>query len=329
MFLFILQNKNYLLLFAVRIFYQLSKTLERFIIYKELVLSLQSKDFTTMNDYYQVRFDLEPCCEDACDLLAGMLAENAYESFVADETGVTAYVKKEDYAETAVDEVVADFPFGCKIKVSSELIEGRDWNAEWEKNYFQPIVIGDRVVVHSSFHTDIPAAQYDIVIDPKMAFGTGHHSTTSQILTALLEADLKDKSVIDMGTGTGILAILAAMRGAKPVTGIELDGFAYDNAVENVALNGHAEIKIIHGDASALAEVEAADIFIANINRNVILNDMAAYAAKLVPGGMMLLSGFYEGDDAEMIVAEGRKNGLEYLSETSDNRWACVKLIKA
>lgn len=282
-----------------------------------------------MNDYYQVRFDLEPCSEDASDLLAGMLAENAYESFVPDETGLTAYVKKEDYDADAVDAVLADFPFDCKITVASELIEGRDWNAEWEKNYFQPIVIDDRVVVHSSFHTDIPAAQYDIVIDPKMAFGTGHHSTTSQILTALLDTALKGKSVIDMGTGTGILAILAAMLGAGPVTGIELDGFAYDNAVENIALNGHSEIKIIHGDASALAVVDAADIFIANINRNVILNDMAAYASKLKTGGMMLLSGFFEGDDSEMIIAEGRKNGLEFSSATSDNRWACVKLIKA
>ena len=293
------------------------------------IFASESYFLTTMNDYYQVRFDLEPCCEDACDLLAGMLAENAYESFVSDETGMTAYVRKEDYTADAVDAVLADFPFDCKIKVSSELIEGRDWNAEWEKNDFQPIVIGDRVVVHSSFHTDIPAAQYDIVIDPKMAFGTGHHSTTSQILTALIDSDISGKSVIDMGTGTGILAILAAMRGAKPVTGIELDGFAYENAVENVALNGHAEITVIHGDASALADVEAADVFIANINRNVILNDMAAYAAKLKKGGTMLLSGFYEGVDADMIIADGRKNGLEFSSATSDNRWACVKLIKA
>lgn len=281
-----------------------------------------------MNDYYQVRLDLTPCSEDSCDLLAGMLADCGFESFVPDDNGLTAYIKKEDYSAEAVENVVADFPFECIIAVDSELIEGRDWNSEWEKNYFQPIVIDDKVVVHSSFHTDVPVAKYDIVIDPKMAFGTGHHSTTSQILKALLDADLEGKSVIDMGTGTGILAILAAMRGATPVTAIELDGFAYENAVENVALNGHAEIRVIHGDASALSGVDAADVFIANINRNVILADMAAYASRLVAGGMMLLSGFYEGADAEMIVEEGRRNGLEFLGQTSDNRWACVKLIK-
>ena len=282
-----------------------------------------------MNDYYEVRFDLEPCSEDACDLLAGMLAENAFESFVPDETGLTAYVKKEDYSEDAVRAVLADFPFDCMVVSSAELIEGQDWNAEWEKNYFQPIVIGDRVVVHSSFHTDVPSAQYDIVIDPKMAFGTGHHSTTSQILTALVNSDLDGKSVIDMGTGTGILAILAAMRGAHHVTGIELDGFAYENAVENIALNGHPEIRLINGDASALADVAPADMFIANINRNVILSDLAAYAEHLKSGGTMLLSGFYEGDDCDMIIAEAAKYGLKPQSQTADKRWACLKLIKS
>ena len=286
------------------------------------------KDNTTMNDYYEVRFDLEPCSEDATDLLAGMLAECNYESFVPDECGLTAYVRKEEYCPSAIDETLAEFPFDCKINIKSELIEGQDWNAEWEKNYFQPIVIGDRVVVHSSFHTAIPAAQYDIVIDPKMAFGTGHHSTTSQILTALLSTDLEGKSVIDMGTGTGILAILAAMRGAAPVTGIELDGFAYENAIENVSINGHSEIQLINGDASALADIDPADVFIANINRNVILNDLAVYASRLKKGGMMLLSGFYEGDDSDMIVNEGRSHGLSFSSMTSDNRWACLRLIK-
>lgn len=287
------------------------------------------KRFKTMNDYYEVRFDLEPCSEDACDLLAGMLAENAFESFVPDETGMTAYVKKEDYSEEAVRTVLADFPFDCMVVSSADLIEGRDWNVEWEKNYFQPIVIGDRVVVHSSFHTDVLYAEYDIVIDPKMAFGTGHHSTTSQILTALVNTDLDGKSVIDMGTGTGILAILAAMRGARPVTGIELDGFAYENAVENIALNGHPEIILINGDASALAEVDPADIFIANINRNVILADLAAYAQRLKSGGTMLLSGFYEGDDSEMIISEAAKHGLSPVGQTSDKRWTCLKLIKS
>lgn len=282
-----------------------------------------------MNDYHQVRLILRPCTEDATDLLAGMLADIGYESFVPDTEGLTAYVRAEDYSKERLDDSVGDFPMDCEVTYTDELIEGRDWNSEWEKNYFQPIVIGDRVVVHSSFHTDIPAAEYDIVIDPKMAFGTGHHSTTSLILAALLATDLNGKSVIDMGTGTGILAILAAMRGASPVTGIELDGFAYDNAVENTAFNHHPEISLIHGDANALACVAAADIFIANINRNVILADLEAYASRLKPGGIMLLSGFYQGGDCDMIAGAAAAYGLEAADTTTDNNWCCLKLTKA
>ena len=281
-----------------------------------------------MNDYYEVRLDLNPCSEDATDLLAGMLADEGYESFVPDEDGMTAYVKKEIFSDDALKRVLNDFPFDRIVTASSKLIEGQDWNAEWEKNYFQPIVIGDRVVVHSSFHNDVPNAQYDIVIDPKMAFGTGHHSTTSQIMSALLSLDLEGKSVIDMGTGTGILAILAAMRGASAVCGIEIDQFAYDNAIENVSLNNHPEIKLINGDASALKDIAAADLFIANINRNVILADLHNYAKSLKESGYMLLSGFYEGADCDMIIDEAAKYGLKPVGQTSDNRWACLKLIK-
>lgn len=282
-----------------------------------------------MNDYFQVRLDLNPCCEDATDLLAGMLADIDYESFVPDNEGLTAYVRKELYSPEALSELIGDFPFSAEIKSEATLVEGRDWNEEWEKNYFQPIVIGDRVVVHSSFHTDIPDAAYDIVIDPKMAFGTGHHATTSQIVAALLDIDLQGKSVTDMGTGTGILAILAAMRGASPVTGIEIDGFAFDNAVENIRLNNHPEIRLLNGDAEQLGNVEPADVFIANINRNVILADLAAYAASLKSGGIMLLSGFYEGDDCDMIEGAASKFGLHKLSQTSLDRWAALKLVKS
>lgn len=281
-----------------------------------------------MNDYYEVRLDLNPCSEDATDLLAGMLADEGYESFVPDENGLTAYVKKETFSDEALKQVLNDFPFDSVVTASTKVIEGQDWNAEWEKNYFQPIVIGDQVVVHSSFHSDVPQAQYDIVIDPKMAFGTGHHSTTSQIMSALLSLDLKGKSVIDMGTGTGILAILAAMRGASPVFGIEIDQFAYENALENVSLNNHSEIKLINGDASALEGMDLSDIFIANINRNVILADLHNYAKTLKSGGIMLLSGFYEGADCDMITDEADKFGLKPMGQTSDNRWACLKLQK-
>lgn len=279
-----------------------------------------------MNDYIEARLDVTPCDEAATDVLAALLADRGYESFVPDEKGLTAYVKKELFSEDAFREVTADFPFeGTAVEVTWKVVEGRDWNSEWEKNYFQPIVVGDRCVIHSSFHTDIPVMPYDIVIDPKMAFGTGHHQTTSLIIGRLLDMELTGESLIDMGTGTGILAILAAMRGASPVTAIEIDPFAHVNAVENVALNHHPEINVILGDASALGNVEPADLFLANINRNIITADLPAYAARLRPGGTMLLSGFYEAD-IPVVMAAAEPLGLVSAGHTVLDNWTCLAL---
>ncbi|MDE6396647.1 MAG: 50S ribosomal protein L11 methyltransferase, partial [Muribaculaceae bacterium] len=259
-----------------------------------------------MNDYREVRIDISPCNEDGTDYMAALLADVGFESFVPDASGLTAYIKTEDYDVIKLNNALAEYPFAAALDVSSKVIEGRDWNAEWEKNYFQPIVIGDQVVIHSTFHKDVPAAKFDIVIDPKMAFGTGHHATTSQVMQALLSTDLNDKTVIDMGTGTGILSILAVMAGATSATGIEIDAFAFNNGCENIQLNNTAgKISLINGDASALADLKEADIFVANINRNVITNDIHLYVTRLKAKGTMILSGFYESDiPVIMEVAE-------------------------
>lgn len=280
-----------------------------------------------MNDYYSVRVDAAPCTEDITDLVAAFLADVGFESFEPDSAGLTAYISVtagngELLAKTALE----DFPVETELKISSELIEGQDWNEEWEKHYFKPILIGDRCVIHSSFHTDVPKADYDIVIDPKMAFGTGHHDTTSRMVSHILELDMNGKSVIDVGTGTGILGILAAMRGASDVTGIEIDGAAYENAIENVSLNNVA-MNLIHGDASALPSLAAADYLFANINRNIILGDIDRYAAALKPGGTMLLSGFYE-EDIPMVVEKAAEYGLELKSRLISNRWTALRLVK-
>ena len=280
-----------------------------------------------MNDYIEVRIDADPCTEDITDLLAAELADIGFESFVADSKGLTAYAPAKLYDKEAVKNALADFAIDCSLKVSDNFVEGRDWNAEWEKNYFRPIVIGKRVAIYSSFHTDVPEAEHRIVIDPKMAFGTGHHATTSQVIKAMLELDLRGKSVIDMGTGTGILAILAAQLGAAPVTGIEIDEFAYVNAVENVRLNGHPEIVLINGDASALAGVPPCDVFIANINRNIITGDIDRYAKALKTGGTMLLSGFYV-EDIPVVAAAAARHGLRETGYTNEERWVCLRLTK-
>ncbi len=280
-----------------------------------------------MNDYIEVRFDVTPCDEVVTDVLAAMLCDVGFESFVPDATGLTSYIKSELFSKNDIEGIIVQFPMPVKVSWHSEKIEGQDWNHEWEKNYFQPIIVKDKCVIHSSFHTEIPSLPYDIVIDPKMAFGTGHHATTSLIIEQLLSMDLGNKSVIDMGTGTGILAILSAMCGANPVAAIEIDEFAYTNALENIKLNKTEHINVLHGDAQRLAMLDECDVFLANINRNIIVGDLSAYSSKLKPSGIMLLSGFYE-DDIPVIKQEADKYKLKYISHTEKERWSCVKLIK-
>jgi ribosomal protein L11 methyltransferase len=280
-----------------------------------------------MNNYYSVRVGANPCNSDITDLVAAFLADAGFESFEPDATGVTAYIMENmGDAEALAREALADFPMETELSFESQFIKGEDWNSEWEKNYFQPILIDDECVIHSSFHTDVPKARYDIVIDPKMAFGTGHHDTTSQMVQHILHEDEAGKSVIDMGTGTGILAILAAMRGATDVVGIEIDAPAYENAVENARLNS-VDVKMIHGDASALAGLQPADYLFANINRNIILGDIDRYAKALKQCGVMLLSGFYE-EDVPMILEAAAKHGLSEAKRLVSNRWTALKLIK-
>lgn len=279
-------------------------------------------------NYYKVRFECKPCTSDVTDLLAAFLADIGFESFEPDPAGLTAYVQASEFSEEAIKDILSDFPMETDITFNSEFVESQNWNEEWEKHYFKPIVIAGECVVHSSFHKDIPKAQYDILIDPKMAFGTGHHATTSQMMRYVLDLeDIEGKSVIDMGAGTGILAILCKMRGASNVVGIEIDPGAFENAVENAALNSQA-IDFICGDASALEKCKPADIFLANINRNVITSDIAKYAEKIKSGGVLLLSGFYTVDIP--IVMEAANHLGFTLVQTSEegDHWAALRLIK-
>lgn len=280
-----------------------------------------------MNDYIEVRLDITPCTETATDVMAALLCEVGYESFVPDEKGLTAYVKKEIFNDGDLESIINDFPFELQIKYSHEVVEGQDWNREWEKNYFKPIVVGDKCVIHSSFHKDIPSLPYDIVIDPKMAFGTGHHATTSLVIEHLLEMDLNGKSVMDMGTGTGILAILSSMRGAAPITAIEIDPMAHANAIDNLKENGADCVELLLGDASLLPSVLKVDLFIANINRNIITADIESYNDTLKDGAMMLLSGFYE-SDIDVIMQFAQPLGLKYISHKVKDSWCCLKLSK-
>lgn len=279
--------------------------------------------------YFEVTFSVSPCNETATDILSALIAETGFESFVECEGGMQACVQQSLFDEGALKSIIADFPIpDTEIRYNITEPEDKDWNEEWEKNSFQPIVIDNRCVIHSTFHKDYPKAEYDIVINPQMTFGTGHHETTSSILRELLDADLKDKSVLDMGCGTAILAILASMRGANPVTAIDIDERCVNNSCDNIALNNIGNITVELGDATFLKGRKPFDVIIANINRNILLNDMAEYTACMHKGSEIYMSGFYV-QDMEVIRSKGESLGLRFVHCREKNNWAAVKLVMA
>ena len=279
------------------------------------------------NDYIEVVFSAPCCSEDEMDVLSALLCDEGFDSFVSVEDGLKAYIPAVDFEKESVEAALGSFPFSAEIEWESNLIKGQDWNAEWEKNYFKPMVIANRCVIHTSLHTDYPQLEDEIVVDPKMAFGTGHHDTTNQMVEAILDTDLKGKKALDMGTGTGILAMMASMRGAESVVAVEIDRDAYENAIENVEMNHINNVCLVCGDASALEGKEDKDLLLANINRNIILADLGKYVKELKQGGMMYLSGFYE-DDIPMLEEAAQSYGLSRLGQSSRNRWAILKLRK-
>ena len=277
--------------------------------------------------YFEVTFTTSPCNETVNDVVSALAGEIGFESFVEWENGVQAYIQQSLFDEEALKSMVAEFPLpDTKIEYTIVEAEDKDWNEEWEKNFFQPIVIGDRCCIHSTFHKDTPHTEYEILINPQMAFGTGHHETTSSIISELLEADLQGKSVLDMGCGTSILAILASMRGAGPITAIDIDDWCVNNSRDNIALNGINNITVEWGDANLLKGREPFDVIIANINRNILLADMAQYAACMHSGSELYMSGFYV-QDIPVIQEKAESLGMEFIHHREKNNWAAVKFI--
>jgi ribosomal protein L11 methyltransferase len=256
------------------------------------------------------------------DIAAASLAEIGFESFVYNNDGLTAYCAASLFSENELKNWKDNLPYQIEASYSWSVVKDRNWNEEWEKHYFSPIVIGNECVIHSSFHTDVPRATYDILIDPKMSFGTGHHETTSLIISELIDTELVNKSLLDMGCGTGVLAILAAMKGADPIMAIDIDEWAFENTLENIRLNGYPDIEVSQGGAELLGGRHF-DIVLANINRNILLNDMKHYALCLSAGGQLIMSGFYK-TDMPAIEAEAIENGLSFVSFREKNNWVAV-----
>jgi ribosomal protein L11 methyltransferase len=277
-------------------------------------------------NYIEVKFTVLTGESYLFDLLASYLGEIGFESFEEFSDGLLAYIDDKSFNKELLEQLVRNFPFANDIQYEIAEIKQVNWNEEWEKNFFEPIVIGEECLIHSSFHKNLPKVKYDIVIDPKMAFGTGHHETTSLMIAEILKMNIEGKSVLDMGCGTAVLAILAAMRGAKNVSAIDIDIWCIENSIENIEKNGVGWINVQLGDAELL-ENQQYDIIIANINRNILLSDIRKYSTCLNSGGALFMSGFYT-EDIPLIEKEANEHHLKLISYKQKNNWAVVETIK-
>ena len=275
------------------------------------------------NIYISYTFKVSPK-EPATEILIAELGEVGFESFVENENGVEAFIQKTDWNAHVLDDIYVLNSKEFEIFYEMQEIAQTNWNIEWEKN-FNPIQVDGLVSIRAPFHEN-PNLKYDIVIEPKMSFGTGHHETTHMMVQHLLDLEVAGKKVLDMGCGTGILAIFAEMKGAKPIDAIDIDNWCYQNSLENVERNNCKHIAVYEGDASLLKDKKY-DVIIANINRNILLNDMQVYASCLDENGVILLSGFYK-EDIPVIDEEVSKYGLKLDKQIERNNWVALKYVK-
>ncbi|HSO87965.1 MAG TPA: 50S ribosomal protein L11 methyltransferase [Draconibacterium sp.] len=277
-------------------------------------------------DYNKITINITPFEEWLRDVLIAQLGETGYDSFLETETGVEAFIPAVNYHEDNLFEVIKSFDEEFTFEVSSEIIKSQNWNEVWEKNYFKPLVINNECVIRAPFHTDFPKAKYGIIIEPNMAFGTGNHETTAMMVETILEKDFQNKTVLDMGCGTGILGILASMKGAKKVTAIDIDEWSFNGANENAALNNIKNMTVKQGDAGLLGN-EKFNIIFANIHKNVLLNDMASYFEVLKPEGLLIMSGFYT-EDIQDIKSTAENLGLKDSGFKTKNNWVAYSFKK-
>lgn len=276
------------------------------------------------NLYIGYHFQVEPK-DLGSEILIAELGELPFDSFIETENGFSAYIPKENWTENILEDIYILNNPEFKITYTIEEIEQKNWNAEWEKN-FDPIDVDGLCHVRAPFHPKTEA-KYDIVIEPKMSFGTGHHETTHMMIQHLLEMDVEGMKTLDMGCGTAILAILAEMKGAHPIDAIDIDNWCYLNSIENAERNDCKHISVYEGDASLLVDKKY-DLIIANINRNILLNDMQTYVDCLNPKGIILFSGFYE-QDFPYIDASCTEKGLTFVKKINRNNWVSLKYVNS
>lgn len=281
-------------------------------------------------EYIEVSIEITPFKDEFAEIVTAEISDLGFESYLTEEPYLKAYIPRDQFNEPHLKTVLSLIPqTEFTVRYSLSLIPERNWNALWESS-FEPVVIDGKCTVKASFHKGLPRTKYTVVIDPKMAFGTGHHQTTTLIIRSMLahEKDIRGIQVLDMGCGTGILSILAAkMKAAVPVHAIDIDPVAVRSARENALRNRTGDrIRTLCGDAS-LIQAGKYDLILANINRNIILEDLSTYTRGLRPGGRLICSGFYE-EDCAMIEAEAQRQGLEPESSDSLERWATLTFCK-
>jgi ribosomal protein L11 methyltransferase len=274
-------------------------------------------------NYIELNVIVEPK-EQGSDILIAQLSDLGFESFVETETGFAAYIQEEEYSEEEVLLSFNDFSDIFQITHSSRIIPQQNWNKEWESN-FQPIEVEGKCFIRAPFHEVKKGFTYDVIIEPKMSFGTGHHDTTQLMIQQLMLLNVKNKSLLDMGCGTGVLAIVASMMGANPITAVDIDDWSYENTIENFAKNNINNVNVHKGDAKIL-DGKTFQTILANINKNVLLTDMPVYICSLEKGGNLVLSGFFETDASEIIKqAEGL--GLNFEGKKTSNQWTMLHFI--
>jgi ribosomal protein L11 methyltransferase len=276
--------------------------------------------------YIQVTFTFETIVEFQRDLLINDLAEIGFNTFEDTSNGFSAFIDEASYQQSTLAAVVQSYKEELDFSFEVTEIEGENWNEQWEKN-FEPLVISDQCYVRATFHAPQPQYPYEIVIDPKMAFGTGHHQTTTMVMEYILSLDVSGKDILDMGCGTGILAFLAAKKGAAKLTAIDYDEVCYDSTVENAALNGIENIEIICGGKEVIPQ-SSFDIILANINRNILLDQIPVYAEVLKSGGDIVFSGFYESPDLDMIKKACEEVNIHYLDHKKIDDWVAARFQK-
>ena len=272
--------------------------------------------------YIGYTFKVEPF-QPGTEILIAELGYAGFESFVETPDGVIAYIQVGDHSESILESIYILNSSEFEITYNFETIEQTNWNAEWEKN-FNPIVVGDQCAIRAPFHDPFDV-KYDIIIEPKMSFGTGHHETTHMMIEHVLASDFTKKSVLDMGCGTGLLAILAMKKGASRVEAIDIDNWCYLNSLENISRNDCDQITVLEGDASLL-EGKQFDVIIANINRNILLNDLSTYVACLNKNASLFLSGFYD-SDFELVQESCENLGLKFETKRTRNNWVALKFV--